>query len=217
MLRLYNRTTVQPYKPSLQTSLQNVSTSFGDLSMTLYKDRYRAETARLKGWDYSAAGCYFVTICTGERECSLGEMVDGSMRLSPVGEIARTFWQEIPAHVQGVELDEFVVMPNHVHGIVAIRDTGRDVACRDVACYVSTCYVSTMARISPRTGSLGAIIRSYKSAVTNWCRKNDHDFAWQSRFHDEIIRDENSFKKVREYIRNNPLQWELDQENPINL
>jgi len=185
--------------------------------MTLYKDRYRAETARLKGWDYSAAGCYFVTICTGERECSLGEMVDGSMRLSPVGEIARTFWQEIPAHVQGVELDEFVVMPNHVHGIVAIRDTGRDVACYGSTCYVSTCYVSTMARISPRTGSLGAIIRSYKSAVTNWCRKNDHDFAWQSRFHDEIIRDEHSLEKVREYIRNNPLQWELDQENPTYL
>ncbi len=200
--------------------------------MTLYKDRYRAESARLKDWDYASAGYYFVTICTRDRLCTLGDVVDGCIRLSPVGEMARTIWQEIPDHVQVAELDEFVIMPNHLHGIVVIQDV-RDVR-RDVACYVSTVAstgtgntgadsptggapTSAMALISPKTGSLGAIIRSYKSAVTHWCRKNDHDFAWQARFHDEIIRDENMLDRIREYICNNPLQWELDQNNPLNI
>jgi len=141
--------------------------------MTLYKDKYRAETARLKGWDYSSAGYYFVTICTRDRLCTFGTVIEGVMRLSPIGEIARTLWQEIPDHAQGVDLDEFVVMPNHVHGIVVIRDVRIS---RDVACNVST----MKARISPAAGSLGTIIRSFKAAVTNWCRENDHDFAFNA-------------------------------------
>ena len=200
--------------------------------MTRYKDRYRPESTRLQGWDYASAGYYFVTICTRDRLCTLGDVVAGSMRLSPVGESARTLWQGIPDHAQGVELDEFVVMPNHLHGIIVIRDVRRDVACNVSTTPIPTpttigvvptdnaftdnASTLTMARISPKTGSLGAIIRSYKSAVTNWCRKNDHDFAWQSRFYDEIIRDENMLDRVREYIRNNSLQWELDQNNPAN-
>ena len=178
--------------------------------MTLFNDRFRVASTRLKGWDYSSTGYYFVTICTRERQCWLGGVVDGFIRLSPVGEIAEKFWGEIPSHSSGVDLDEFVVMPNHLHGIVIIKDCRRDVACNVSA------NSNEMSAISPKEGSLGAVIRSYKSAVSNWCRKHSYDFAWQPRFFDEIIRDEKSLEVIREYICNNPLKWELDKDNPAN-
>jgi putative transposase len=90
--------------------------------MTLYKDKYRAESARLKGWDYSVAGYYFVTICTRDRECWLGEVVDDVMRLSPVGKIVAEEWQKTAQIRKYVTLDEWVIMPNHLHGIVIISD-----------------------------------------------------------------------------------------------
>ena len=93
---------------------------YGDGNMALFRDKYRIESARLKGWDYRSAGHYFVTICTRNREHFFGEVAEGDMRLSPVGEIAVQFWAEIPSHHMGVELDGFVVMPNHVHGIIVI-------------------------------------------------------------------------------------------------
>jgi len=160
--------------------------------MTLFKNKYRIESSRLKGWDYSSAGLYFVTICTEGRECVFGDLVDGEMQLSPIGEMAQQFWLEIPQHSSAnIQLDEFVVMPNHVHGIIGIVDGGH--AGRDVACNVSTESPANdtnlpvkniaMSRISPKSGSLGAIIRSYKSAVGRWAQMNEHsDFHWQERY-----------------------------------
>ena len=150
----------------------------GATHMTLYKNKYRIESARLKDWDYASAGWYFVTICTQNREPYFGEVVEQAMHLSPVGEIACQYWSEIPQHSpSNIQVDAFVVMPNHVHGIIVINDTDgrRDVACRDVACRDVACNVSTgatMSKISPKAGSLGAIVRSYKSAVTRWARMN---------------------------------------------
>jgi REP element-mobilizing transposase RayT len=89
--------------------------------MTLYKDRYRIESTRLKGWDYTSEGWYFVTICTHNKECLLGNMVSGQMRLSLIGEAAGRFWQDIPNHFKQTGLDEFIAMPNHVHGIICIN------------------------------------------------------------------------------------------------
>src|SRR5438034_634140 len=88
--------------------------------MTLYQNQYRVETTRLKGWDYASAGWYFVTICTREKQCIFGEMRKGLMMLSPIGEAARDCWVEIPWHFPHACLDEFVVMPNHMHGIVVM-------------------------------------------------------------------------------------------------
>lgn len=188
--------------------------------MTLFKDRYRAESSRLKYWDYASEGYYFVTICTLNRGCFLGGIIDGTLRLSEVGKMAEKYWREIPDHFENIRLDEFIIMPNHIHGIVVIEnhlDNGRDVACN----VSTTCNVSTndkfMSRISPKSGSLGAIIRSYKSALTRWCREYNHDFGWQARFYDHIIRDERSLDEIRKYISNNPLKWDLDEENPVNI
>lgn len=186
--------------------------------MTLFKNKYRIESARLKGWDYASAGWYFVTICTRNREPYFGEVIDHEMRLSPVGEIACRYWLEIPQHSpSNIQIDAFVVMPNHVHGIIVIEDAdGRGVAGGDGACTVST--GSTMSEISPRAGSLGAIVRSYKSAVTRWCRLNQRPFFdWQARFFDRIIRDEKGLNNVRNYIVANPVRWDTDRNNVVNL
>ena len=179
--------------------------------MTRFKNKYRIETTRLPGWDYAAAGWYFVTICTRDRRSFFGNVENGEMHLSPMGEIAVQFWQEIPQHTTGwVTLDAFVVMPNHVHGIIVIVET--------LQCNVSTGDDNPMSAISPRAGSLGAIIRSYKSAVTRWCRQNGYtEFGWQPRFYDHIIRDEKALNNIRRYIAENPLRWSEDQNNPENV
>ncbi|MFQ5613647.1 MAG: transposase [Anaerolineae bacterium] len=188
--------------------------------MTRFKDKYRIETTRLPGWDYTSAGWYFVTICTRDRQMFFGHIENGEMHLSPIGEIAAQFWCEIPQHTAGsVTLDAWVVMPNHVHGIIVIHDTPM---VETLQCNVSTTTTATtnnpMSAISPRAGSLGAIIRSYKSAVTRWCRQNGHpEFGWQSRFYDHIIRNEKALNNIRRYITENPLRWQEDQNNPENV
>lgn len=162
---------------------------------------------RLRHFDYASDGWYFVTICTQNREFHFGE-------------IARQLWTEIPAHFPGAELGEFVVMPNHVHGIIGIHR--RDVGCGDVACNIRTaCNIPTndtptkneyMASISPKPGTLSAMIRSYKSAVTKRC--HDHqisNFGWQSRFHDHIIRNQDEFDRIERYIMENTANWETDK------
>ena len=204
--------------------------------MTLFRAKYRVQSTRLPSWDYAAAGWYFVTICTRGGECSFGDVVDGEMHLSPIGDVACRCWVRMPEHFQNVTLDSFVVMPNHMHGIVLIEEkaksgcqdaTGSD-GCRDVASpdtRPSACNVSTgtaesrhrrMSRMSPKAGSLSAIVRSYKAAVTRCCRQNGYStFAWQPRFYDHIIRSEESLRRIREYIANNSSKWALDKYHPV--
>jgi putative transposase len=171
---------------------------------------------RLKGYDYSQSGAYFVTLCTKDRIPLLGTIVDGEMRPSRVGEVSERLWREIPHHFSDVQLDEFVIMPNHVHGIVVLwgdsENQSRDFTTRrDVQLNVPT-YFSD---ISPKKNTLSVIIRTYKAAVTSWCRKNRFsDFQWQASFFDHIIRNEESLNRIRAYITTNPQRWELDRENP---
>jgi putative transposase len=92
--------------------------------MSLFKGRYRVGSARLPSWDYTSSGFYFITICTLNRACFFGEVIKGEMQLSRLGEIGRRFWAEIPNHTRNADLDEYVVMPNHVHGIIIISQSG---------------------------------------------------------------------------------------------
>ena len=183
---------------------------------------------RLRHFDYASEGWYFVTICTQNREFYFGEIKDRQMVFTGIGEIARQLWTEIPAHFPGAELGEFVVMPNHVHGIIGIHhkhlisNTVGDDFRRDVACNIPTCNIPTtddthaknqyMASISPKPGTLSAMIRSYKSAVTKQCRDNQiSNFGWQSRFHDHIIRNQDEFDRIERYIMENTANWENDK------
>ena len=176
-----------------------------------FRGKYRIETSRLKNCDYGSSGYYFVTICVKNSECVFGNVDDNKMILSEIGKTAEKFWLEIPAHFPFVKLDEFIIMPNHIHGIIIIDNH------RDVACNVSTrTNNKIMSIISPKRGSLSTVIRSYKSNCTKTINKiqNKFNFQWQPRFYDHIIRDEKSLHNIRKYIMHNPLNWDTDEENP---
>jgi len=163
---------------------------------------------RLPEYDYSQPGAYFVTVCTQERGPLFGEVVDGAMRLNEAGRTAQACWEEIPTHFRGITVDAFVVMPNHIHGIVIITDR------RGTACRAPT----GMERFGePVAGSLPTIMRSFKSAVTkrvNELRGTPGVRLWQRNFYERVIRGEEELKRARQYILDNPLRWHLDPENP---
>ncbi len=175
-----------------------------------YKNKYRIPSARLQNWDYRCSGVYFITICTAEKRCYFGEIENGKMLLSPVGIIADILWCEIKNHHKGVSLGEFVVIPNHIHGIIILDNEGVVNVSED-----KEEEVSQYSKISPKSNSISAIVRSYKAAVTKHSRRLSYDFAWQTRFYDSIIRDENQFKLVSDYIVNNPINWDKDKVNSL--
>ncbi len=197
--------------------------------MKKYRNKYRIESARLIGYDYGNAGLYFITICTAHREHYFGEIINGKMQLSNIGILADVFWYEIKNHSKNIELHQFVVMPNHIHGILEIVkniDNGVDDVGRDVACNVSTDITENnnpskpinkqMSKISPKSGTVGRIIGSYKGAVSKHAHRLGFEFDWQSRFYDHIIRNEKSLEQIQIYIMNNPKNWENDKFNQNN-
>ncbi|MEW6684583.1 MAG: transposase [Candidatus Edwardsbacteria bacterium] len=183
--------------------------------MTTFVPNKHRRSIRLPAYDYSQEGAYYVTICVENRRCLFGDVAGGQMRLSDLGQIAGKFWQEIPVHYQNIILDEYVIMPNHIHGIIIIAD-----ACRGVKFNAPTNARSTnrYSQISPKSGTLSVIIRTYKSAVTHWCKDNRNPhFQWPRNYYEHIIRNEKSLNKIRQYILENPYHWDSDEENPQNI
>lgn len=179
--------------------------------MTLFQNKYRVESARLQGYDYGSPGAYFVTINTKTRMHWFGDVADGGMNRNDVGNIVQKCWLAIPTHHLNVELDEFVVMPDHVHGIITITKQFE----RDVARNVSPQHHKYQQIPSPQSGSLPTIVRSFKSAVSNEIHRTGRaNFAWQPRYYDHIVRDEDDLNRIREYIINNPLMWYYTKTNP---
>ncbi len=184
--------------------------------MSLFNNKYRIETTRLQNWNYAWNSKYFVTIVTKNHKHFFGKITDKQMHFSKIGIIAFEYWNDIPKHFPFVTLDEFCIMPNHIHGIIVIDNkTGNTHTLRDVACNVSTNESNSnkMSVISPKPCSLSTIIRSFKSAVTKFANENNYIFGWQSRFYEHIIRNERSLNRIRNYIRNNPLNWKNDKFN----
>lgn len=200
--------------------------------MDKYKNKYRIPSARLSGWDYANNGAYFITICTQNGEHYFGEIINGEMQLSNIGVLANVIWHQIKNRIKHVELGSFVVMPNHMHGILILNKTN----------HVETLHATSkpptpkqhnetetlhatslppparktqknefMASISPKPNSISTIIRSYKSEVSKHANRLGFKFQWQSRFHDHIIRNESSFQKISTYINNNPANWQQDK------
>jgi REP element-mobilizing transposase RayT len=175
---------------------------------------HRRKSIRLSEYDYSQNGYYYITICTHNRECWFGKIVNGKMVLSEIAKIAYDEWVKTGQKRKNIQLDEWIIMPNHFHAIVTIENE-RNIPCRGVARNAPT---NKMSSISPKYGSLPTIIRSFKSAVKRQCNKNGHEyFQWQRNYYEHIIRNENELDGIREYIVNNPLAWELDQNNPRDL
>ena len=187
----------------------------------LFNNKYRISSARLQTWNYASAAMYFITICTANRDCYFGHCDNGIIRLSEIGKIAETEWvKSIELRPDmNLELGEFVVMPNHFHGIIMIGDNeynngldelnGRG-GRRDAMHRVSTTN-KPQNKFAPQSKNLASVIRGYKSAVTTYARKNKIEFAWQPRFHDHVIRSSDEFERISEYIRNNPAKWMADR------
>ncbi len=200
-----------------------------------FRNKYRQESARLQTWNYGWEAAYFITICTKDRRFYFGNVVDGGMELSPAGIIANVLWHEIKNHTKNVEMGEFVVMPNHIHGIIILDGNGSVDPVNPINSVDPVDPVGTRHALSlPRSGqspdhcptekkigqqrfqnqgknTISSIVGSYKSAVTKYCNRLDPDFAWQTRFHDHIIRNGKSFDRISEYIRNNPRNWKEDR------
>lgn len=193
-----------------------------------FQNKYRISSTRLKGYDYLSNGAYFITICTKNRENFFGEIRDGEIRLSKIGEIAADEWKESAEIRKYVYLGEWVVMPNHLHGILILDNAEytNDGKCRDVLpkrLYKTKRFYGhdgdhhgydgdhpQMSKISPAKNSLSTIIRFFKRQTTIRARQITPDFAWQPRFHDRIIRNEPEHQRIAEYIYNNPVNWERD-------
>jgi putative transposase len=175
-------------------------------------DVHHRRSIRLRDYDYARAGAYFVTTCVQGRKCLFGEIIDGKIRLSEFGRVAWECWDTMPEHFRHVRLDVFVVMPNHVHGILFITSVG--------ATHASPKMSNALTNpAGPKQRSLGVIVGSFKSAATkrvNALRGTPGMRVWQRNYYEHVIRDEEDLRELREYIVNNPLRWELDQLHPDN-
>ena len=175
-----------------------------------FQNKYRTASARLQTWDYAWDAAYFVTICTKNREHYFGEIENEVMNLSGIGIIADVLWHEIKNHAKNIQLGEFTVMPNHIHGIVILD--GND---NPPNPNPPTPQSPGQQRFqNPGKNSLSSIIGSYKSAVTNHAHRLNFKFEWQTRFHDHIIRDNKSFNNISAYIKNNVQNWSDDRFFP---
>jgi putative transposase len=157
-------------------------------------DKHHRQSTRLRHYDYSQAGGYFVTICVQARQAAFGSVVGNEMCLDAIGLLAQSAWCQLTDRFPGLVLDEFVLMPNHLHGII----------------FLPSCKSS-----DDKLPSLGEIVRSFKAVTTRIVRQNGRsDFAWQRNYFEHVVRDEPDLFRIRQYIANNPAAWADDAENP---
>jgi putative transposase len=186
---------------------------------TYFKNKYRTTSTRLPDFNYGSGGDYFLIICARRRELFFGEIENDEVVLSQEGKIAEMYWREIPERFPNVILDEFVIMPNHIHGILTIDSSLQS---RDAINRVSTEVNKTggvTGECNPmiKKGSLPFVIRWFKGRTSFEIRKINLDFEWQSRYYDHIIKDQKSFLNIQDYIRENPYKWVEDENNPDSI
>jgi putative transposase len=168
-------------------------------------DKHHRHSLRLQGFDYTQTGAYFVTVCIQDHACLFGDISDGKMILNDAGFMAEKCWIEIPAHFPHIELDEFVIMPNHVHGILSITTA---VGAKKFSSLPSQ-------QMHDPSKTLGSVIRGFKIGVTKWMRQNTPVYnVWQRNYYEHVIRDDASLNLIRQYIMDNPARWAEDEENP---
>jgi len=170
-------------------------------------------SVRLRGFDYRSVGAYFITICTYRRACIFAEIVNDATVLSVAGEVVESGWRAIPRFSPDVGLDLFVVMPNHVHGILVLGEGFREK-------HSPEANASPLHRFRPKGtqgGSISAIVQTFKATTTRRVRSLPGLMGlrlWQRGFYDHVIRDDEELNRLRYYIEENPLRWGLDEENP---
>jgi REP element-mobilizing transposase RayT len=204
--------------------------------MNYNPDIHHRRSIRLRGYDYSSIGAYFVTICTVGRECLFGEICTGGMILNDTGRLVQEWWQGVPDHFANVILDEYVIMPNHFHGIVVITDVGagsprpvaNDGEAKPVGAGSPRPILSPVNQGgetpvnqgggTPPLPTLAQIVGYFKYQTTkqiNVMRNNSDCPVWQRNYYERVIRNERELDAARKYIRENLIKWDLDHENPI--
>jgi len=182
-------------------------------------DIHHRHSIRLQGYDYSQPGVYFVTICVHDRECLFGEIVDGVMVRNDFGRMVMEEWTRSAELRSEIELGEFVVMPNHFHGIVVISgNTDNGIQREGGQCRGDRPVAPTMP--GPQPKSLGAMMAGFKSAVTkriNEIRNTPGVPVWQRNYYEHVIRDEADYSRIAEYISTNPQRWIEDTLHPANF
>lgn len=179
--------------------------------MDRYKNKYRISSTRLQTWNYANEGAYFITICTKNRKHFFGEIIEGKMILNEIGRLTEIEWAKTIEIRQdmNLELGAFVVMPNHFHAIVIIKENEFNNSNNN-----DGMSNKPQNQFGPQSKNLAAIIRGFKSAVTAQARKlGNSEFAWQTLYHDHIIRNNQSFENIQNYILNNPEKWDEDNFN----
>jgi len=165
--------------------------------------RHHRKSIRLKDYDYSQPGWYYVTICTYNKILIFGDIKDGCMIFNKAGNIADQCWSDIPNHFLHVQLDNYVIMPNHIHGIIVINEVG--------AKNFSPLQQNVNNKFQTPSKTIGSIIRGFKIGVTKWFRNNTDIYrVWQRNYYEHIIRDEIDLNRIRKYILENPLKWQDD-------
>ena len=160
--------------------------------------KHHRRSIRLKGYDYTQSGVYFVTVCVQDRSSRFGEVVEGEMVLNDAGRMVWEVWGTLPTHYGAVELDTFIVMPNHLHGLFALHPDRSNPVC------------------------VGEVVGGFKSLVTVEYIRGVKKLHWppfegrllQRDYYEHIVRDDESLDRIREYIQNNPAEWDWDAENP---
>jgi len=176
------------------------------MSTEKFKNKYRIKSARKENWNYSNDANYFITICVKNMIHYFGEILEtqsiASLRYTEIAKIVQEYWLEIPNKHPYVILDEFIIMPNHVHGIIIINRGTNNVEDYD--------YKNDF---GPQSKNLSSIVRGFKMAVKTYATKNNMPFEWQKGYYDRIIRNENELNRIRKYINENPYKWDTASQN----
>jgi putative transposase len=184
--------------------------------MSYHPEIHHRRSVRLRSFDYSRAGGYFITICAFQRECIFGEVAEATVRLNEMGEIVREEWLKSGEIRAEIYLDEFVVMPNHFHAIVLFGPEGPH-GIRPPLAKLSIQDANSPLR---KPKSLGALVGGFKSAVTRRISEltgNSGSAIWQRNYHEHVIRNEKDLSSIRQYIIDNPIKWEFDENHPGNM
>jgi len=190
--------------------------------MSYNPEIHRRRSIRLRDYDYSRAGAYFVTACAWQRECLFGEVVDGGMRLNDAGRVVTEIWDALPQRYQEIEIDVFVTMPNHIHGIIVINDPGfggRGVG----AIHELPLHTSPLQKLplrDRRNMTLPKIIGYLKmnsAKHINQSRNTPGVPVWQRNYYERIIRNESELHTIRQYMIDNPIKWAEDENHPTRL
>ncbi len=203
-------------------------------------NRLHRRSIRMQGYDYARAGAYFMTICTQHHLCLFGKVIDGKMQLNGAGQMVHTTWHQLPNRFDTLALDEFVVMPNHIHGILVLnggdgildRDdhkdrpyASRNINRRGESCIrpINQSHKPTIRSCGTLPDTVGRIVQAFKSITTHAyvTGVKQHGWPpfdgklWQRNYWEHIVRNEPDWNQIRAYIQNNPLQWQLDKLNPL--